>query len=42
MNDLTKQTNIFAMFQKNPNCYYPKIQIDFTDMKDHIASNTKG
>ena len=42
MNDSRRQTNIFAMFQRNTNCFYPGVRIDFTDIKDQAATNAKG
>lgn len=42
MNGPTQQTNILAMFQRNPNCYYPGVRIDFTEIKDHSESTAKG
>lgn len=42
MDNIAPQPNILAIFQKNPNCYYPGIRIDFTDVKDHAASIAKG
>ena len=41
MNCPVQHTNIFAMFQKNPNCYYPYVRIDFTQIKDHTESTAK-
>lgn len=42
MTDTSQQANIFALFKKDPICYYPGIRIDFTDVKDHSASVTEG
>jgi hypothetical protein len=42
MNTSLQPTNIFAMFQRNPNCHYPCVRIDFTEIKDHSESTAKG
>jgi len=42
MNGSTQTTNIFAMSQKNLNCYYNCVRIDFTQIKDHSESIAKG
>jgi hypothetical protein len=42
MNTSLQPTNIFAMFQRNSNCHYPCVRIDFTEIKDHSESTAKG
>lgn len=42
MNGSIQQTNILAMFQRNSNCYYPAVRIDFTEIKDHSESTARG
>jgi hypothetical protein len=42
MSNENQPANIFAMFQKNPNCHYPCVRIDFTQIKDNYESAIKG
>ncbi len=42
MSDKSQPANIFAMFQRNPNCHYPCVRIDFSQMKDQFESINKG
>ena len=38
----SQQANIFALFQKRADCHFGGSRIDFTDVKDHLASVSEG
>jgi len=40
--DTSQKANFFALFQKDPDCYFGGVRIDFSQVKDHSASTNQG
>ena len=38
----SSQANFLALLQKDPDCYFSGIRIDFTKVQDHSASTKQG